>query len=205
MAKLYGYKKGGEKPSAGFPMLPKGAYVAGIQNVKIDGTAPDRQIVLRLDIIEGEWSGYYTKRYRNDTAAGGKYDVKYKGDFKVQIPDPNNEKRQHIEWDEKALNNMIWCVEQSNPGFQFDGDDQHIGQLKGKIVGINVRQGTFNGVPFTKIGKLEVADDVRKGLVKAMKDLPDRMGDAPGSAPAEATDPQSGFTQVDIDTEELPF
>ena len=199
MAKINGFKS--EAPKKGFAMLPEGAYVCGIKNVKIDGKAPDQQIVLRLDIIEGDWAGYYTKRYNHDKENADKYDAKYKGDFRIQIPDADNTKRQHPEWDLKTLNNSIWCIEQSNPGFHFDGDTDHIGQLKGKIVGINVRGGSYNGSEYTQIGKLEVADDVRNGLVKPMKRKPDTMGTVDNTAPA-AVDP-SGFTPVD--TDELPF
>ena len=42
MAKIPGLNP--EAPAKGYPMLPKGAYVAGITNVKIDGKAPDQQI-----------------------------------------------------------------------------------------------------------------------------------------------------------------
>ena len=98
----------------------------------------------------------------------------------------------------------MWAIEQSNPGFRWDGDTDHVGQFKGKTVGINMQYGTFNGVGFTKIGQFCVAEDVRNGLVQPMKDMPDRMGDAPASAYAPAADP-SGFTPVEIDTEELPF
>ena len=199
MAKINGFKS--EAPSAAFPQLPVGAYVCGIKNVKIEGKAPDQQIVLRLDIIEGEQTAYFTKRYNHDTNAGGKYEVRYKGDYKIQIPDANNAKRQHPEWDLKTLNNSIWCIEQSNPGFRFDGDTDHIGELKGKIVGINVRGGSYNGSEYTQIGRLEVADDVRKGIVKPMKRKPDTMGTVDNAAPA-AVDP-SGFTPVD--TDDLPF
>jgi hypothetical protein len=198
MAKINGFKS--EAPSNSFPMLPVGAYVCGIKNVKIEGKAPDQQIVLRLDIIEGEQTAYYTKRYNHDTNAGGKYEVRYKGDFKIQIPDANNAKRQHPEWDLKTLNNSIWCIEASNPGFKWDGDTDHIGELKGKLVGINVREGVYNGNTFTQIGKLETVDDVRQGLVKPMKPRSDGSS-LPQTAPA-AADP-SGFTPVE--TEELPF
>ena len=198
MAKIKGFKS--EAPKKGFAMLPEGAYVCGIKNVKIDGKAPDQQIVLRLDIIEGDWAGYYTKRYNHDKENADKYDAKYKGDFRIQIPDADNTKRQHPEWDLKTLNNSIWCIEQSNPGFHFDGDTDHIGELKGKIVGINVRGGSYNGSEYTQIGRLEVADDVRKGIVKPMKRKPDTMGTVDNSTPA--ADP-SGFTPVD--TDELPF
>lgn len=197
MAKIDGFKS--EAPSKAFPMLPEGAYVCGIKNVKIDGKEPDQQIVLRLDIIEGEWSGYYTKRYNNDKEKADKYDPKYKGDFRIQIPDSRNTKRQHPEWDLRTLNNSIWCIEQSNTGFHFDGDTDHIGELKGKIVGINVRGGSYNGIEYTQIGRLEPADDVRKGLVKPMK----RKADTMGAAPAAQTDSATGFPVVE--TEELPF
>lgn len=198
MAKINGFKS--EAPKKGFAMLPEGAYVCGIKNVKIDGKEPDQQIVLRLDIIEGEWAGYYTKRYNHDKDNADKYDAKYKGDFRIQIPNEDNPKRQHPEWDLKTLNNSIWCIEQSNPGFHFDGDTDHIGQLKGKIVGINVRGGSFNGIEYTQIGKLEVADDVRNGIVKPMKRKADRMA---GADPAPAATDPSGFTPVD--TDDLPF
>ena len=197
MAKIPGFKS--EAPAKGFPMLPKGAYVAGIKNVKIDGEAPDQQIVFRVDVIEGEHTGYFTKRYNHDKDNAQQYDPKYKGDFKVQIPNPDNERRR-TEWDLKKLNNTVWAIETSNPGFKWDGDTDHIGQFKGKIVGINMQYGTYNGVGYTRIGQFCVADDVRKGIVPPMKDLEDRMGGAPASAPA--ADP-SGFTPVE--TEELPF
>ena len=204
MAKMYGFKDGGEKPSASYPMLPKGAYVAGIKNIKIDGKAPERQIVIRLDIIEGEYAGYFTKRYEHDKNRGGNYEVKYKGDYKLWIPDPNNTKRDHPEWDASKINTFTYCVNASNPGFVFDGDDAHIAQLKGKIIGISMQQCSLNGIAYTRIYRPEVADDVRQGIVKPVKDGPDRMTGDNTSAPAPATDP-SGFTPVEVDTEELPF
>ena len=68
-----------------------------------------------------------------------------------------------------------------------------------------MQYGTFNGVGFTKIGQFCVAEDVRKGIVPPMKDLEDRMGDAPASASAApaADAVPAGFTPVE--TDELPF
>lgn len=200
MAKIPGFKS--EAPVKGFPMLPKGAYVAGIKNVKIDGVAPDQQIVFRVDIIEGEHAGYFTKRYNHDTENAQKYDPKYKGDFRIWIPNPDNTKREHPEWDLKKLNNTVWAIESSNPGFRWDGDTDHVGQFKGKVVGINMQYGTFNGSEFTTIGQFCVADDVRAGIVPPMKDRKDSMSPAPTSAPAEGAVP-AGFTPVE--TDELPF
>ena len=199
MAKINGFKS--EAPAKGYPMLPKGAYVAGIKNVKIDGKEPDQQIVFRVDIIEGDAAGYFTKRYNHDKDNAQNYEAKYKGDFKIQIPNPANDRRQHPEWDLKKLNNTVWAIEQSNPGFHWDGDTDHIGQFKDKTVGINMQYGTYNGSGFTKIGQFCVADDVRKGIVQPMKDLEDRM--SPAETPAAPAAEPGGFTQVE--TDELPF
>ena len=198
MAKIKGFKS--EAPAKGFPMLPKGAYVAGIKNVKIEGDAPDQRIVFRVDIIEGEHAGYFTKRYNHDKDNAQQYEAKYKGDYKIQIPDPDNEKRQHPEWDLKKLNNTVWAIEQSNPGFRWDGDTDSVGSFKGKIVGINVREGTFNGNLYTQIGRLEVADDVRNGVVKPMKPKKDS-----GSAPAAEAPATNIPAFTEVETDELPF
>lgn len=194
MKQFEGFKS--EASAKKFPMLPADTYVAAIKNVKVDGQEPDQQLVLRLDIIEGDWAGYYTKRYENDTQNAGfqqNYQAKYKGDLRIQIPNPDNSARNHPEWDIRTFNNAIWCIEKSNPGYKWDWKEAG---LKGKTVGINVREGSFNGNPYTQIGRLEVADDVRKGIVPVMKPKADR-------STQEAAEPQGGFTVVE--TEELPF
>lgn len=191
MKQFAGFKS--EAPSQGFGMLPKGAYVTVIQNVRIEGNEPDQRLVIRLEITEGEHTGYYSRRYKYDTDnSSGKYDVRYKGDYKLQIPDSSNTNRQHPEWDLRSFNNAIWAIEQSNPGYHWDWNENG---LKGKTVGINVRQGTFNGIPYTTIGRLEDVNLVRAGKVQPMKDM------APRQQFADAND--SGFTMVE--SEEIPF
>ena len=197
MKAFEGFKS--ERSGNSFPMLPVGAYVCKIMNVKIDGTEPDQQLVLRLDIVEGEFTSYYTNRYNHDAGQGAQrrqYGVaKYKGDFRLNIPNPANTKREHPEWDVAAFNNMVFCVESSNAGYKWDWNEAG---LKGKLVGINVRAGTYNGNAYTTIGKLEPVDDVRKGLCKPMKPKADSHPPL-----AETTGDPSGFTMVE--TDELPF
>ena len=123
------------------------------------------------------------------------FQAKYKGDLRIQIPNPDNTRRNHPEWDLRTFNNAIYCIEQSNPGFKWAWDET---KLKGKTVGINVREGTYNGNTYTQIGRLEVADDVRKGIVETM-----RPKAASTSAPVPAADPAAGFTGVEVD--DLPF
>ena len=188
-----------EASGSAYPMLPVGAYVCEIKNVKIDGKEPDQKLILRLDIVEGEHTGYYTKRYEHDAGRNAQnhmYVTKYKGDFTLNIPNPDNTKREHPEWDIKVFNNMVFCVEQSNEGYTWDWNEK---SLKGKLVGINVRAGTYNGNPYTQIGKLETVKDVRAGVCKPMKPKPDTN---PPTAEASA-DSTPSFTEVE--TDELPF
>lgn len=193
MKPINGFKS--EAPTnGGYPMLPKGLYVAQIKAVKIDGSEPDQRLVLRLDITEGEHAGYYTKRYNADTERGGQYEVKYKGDLAIQIPNPDNKSRKYPDSDLRKFNNSIWAIEQSNDGYAWNWDEQ---SLKGKAVGINVQQGTFNGIQFTKIGRLESIPMIRDGKCKVMRDLPAR-----GEASAPAADSSSNMFVVD---EEVPF
>ena len=172
MKPIEGFKA--EAPAASYPMLPKGLYVAKINNVKIDGDEPDQRLVLRVDITEGEHTGYYVKRFNSDKERGGQYEAKYKGDFSIQIPNQNNPRRQHYDWDNRAFGNAIWASEQSNPGYHWDWNEQG---LKGKAVGINVRGGTYNGKPYTSIGRLESVQAIRDGSAKVMADAKPR-GDA---------------------------
>lgn len=191
MKPIEGFKA--EAPAMSYPMLPKGLYVAKIVNVKLDGEAPDQRLVIRLDITEGEHAGYYTKRYNADKERGGQYEVKYKGDFSVQVPDQGNPRRQHYDWDLRAFNNAMWAIEQSNPGYHWDWNEMG---LKGKAVGINVRGGTYNGKPYTSIGRLESIAMIQDGTAKVMADAKPR-GDAQG------TDVMNGAVVVTDD--ELPF
>jgi len=193
MKPIEGFKS--EAPTTAYPMLPKGLYKAGIKAVKIDGAEPDQRLVIRLEIIEGEYAGYYTKRYQNDSQnSSGRYDVRYKGDFSLRIPNQANPKSQHFDWDLRSFNGNIWAIEDSNPGYHWDWNEQG---LVGKTVGINVRQGSFNGTPYTTIGRLESTQFMDAGKCKVMADMKPRVS---GTA-AEATVP-AGMMVVD---EEVPF
>ena len=65
-----------------------------------------------------------------------------------------------------------------------------------------MQEDEFNGFRFTKIGRLEIADDVRNGVVEAMKPKEQR-GDADDMPETPPEDKAAGFTAVE--TDELPF
>lgn len=192
MKPIDGFKA--EAPRAGYPMLPKGLYIAKIKKARVDGAEPDQQLVLRVDICEGEYTGYYTSRYNSEKAAGGQYEVKYKGDFRIQIPNSANPRREHPEWDLSKFNNAIWAIEDSNDGFHWGWEEK---SLEGLTVGINVRQGTFNGSPYTSIGRLESVKRIRDGRCKVMQDM------APRSSGEATVTAAPTFTPVEDD--DIPF
>ena len=175
-------------------MLPKGLYTAKIMGAKVEGTEPDQRLIIRLDISEGEFAGYYSRRYKADQDRGSQFTVKYKGDYAIQIPNEANPRRQHYEWDHRAFCGAIWAIEQSNPGYHWDWNEAG---LKGKTVGINVRQGTYNGNPYTTIGRLESLEEMKAGRVKLMRDAEPR-GDVQPTQPVPET-----FTKVE--DEDIPF
>lgn len=206
MKQYKGFKS--EAPAPKYPMLPAGTYVCGIKALKIEGTAPDQQLILRLDIIEGDYVGYYTKRYTHDTENAGfnqSFQAKYKGDFKLQIPNDENTMRKYPQNDEKKFNRAMYAIEHSNTTLKFDWEKIWAGDfafLKGKTVGINVYEDSYQDYPFTRIGRLEIADDVRKGIIETMK-APKRKDQPAETAVAEAAPDAYGFTPVE--TDELPF
>lgn len=181
------------KPKA----LPAGPYVAKILAVKVDGEDPDQTLIIRVDVTEGPYANYFRDRFKREKE-NSRYEPRYKGDFRLRIPNDNNTKAMYPESDLRRFNDAIYRIEKSNPGYHWDWNEQG---LVGKTVGINMQDNEYNGVPFTKIGRLEIADDVRNGVCDKMNPKAPR-GDA-YEPPVAQVDQQTGFTAVE--TDELPF
>ena len=190
----YNGMKSEESKGGKMSALPAGPYVCKVLDTRIEGDAPDQQLAIVMDVIEGEHTGYFMNRFHSDKErSSGKYDVKFKGVYRLRIPNENNKNARYPESDISRFNDMIYRFEKSNEGFHFDGDEK---KLKGLTVGINMQEAEFNGNAFTRIGRLEVAQDVRAGLIKPMQPKKER------NRPGEVQDPTTGFTQVE---EPVPF
>lgn len=189
MKPFNGFKS--EASNGRMPSLPAGPYVATIKNVKVDQGQWGDSLVLRLDIATGPFEGYFTKRYQKESASG-KFEPRYKGDFKIKIPQEGDE---YYESNLRRFNDAMYRIEQSNPGYRWDWNEQG---LIGKTIGINMQDAEYNGSPFTRIGRLEIAQDVEKGIVQPMppKDGYTPPKNEPGTVPA-------GYSQVEV--EEPPF
>ena len=126
-----------EAKPKGYPQLPEGPYVAKIMAVKLEGFEPDQTLILRLDVAEGNYAGYYAKRFQHDTERkNAQYPAKYKGDFRLRVPNPESKKSQYPESDLANFNEAVYKIQESNPGYHWDWNEDG---LKGLLVGINVK------------------------------------------------------------------
>ena len=143
--------------------------------------------------------------------AGSQFgEAKYKGTYRLRIPNPQNPNAQYPESDVSRMNDMIFRFEKSNPGFHWDCDEK---KLPGLIVGFRTQEDEYNGNVFTRIGSLATADDVRQGLVKGMSPRRRQVQQDPlmptmptiptPSQIPKPVDSQTGMPVVD--TDELPF
>jgi len=202
MKPIAGFKS--EANTRGYEQLPAGPYVGVIKAVKLDGFDPDQTLILRLEVAEGPYEGYYGKRYMHESKRkDAKFPAKYKGDFRIRIPNENNKKALYPESDLKNFNDAIYRIEESNPGYHWDWNEQG---LVGLNIGFSVRQGTYNGNQFTKIAKLEIVDEVRMGQVGIMEPMQPK-NDIPAEPPVyePPVTHQVGYTEVQIDDGSLPF
>ena len=193
--------KAEENKSDSFRQLPVGAYVAKVLKTEIDGTAPNQALIIGLDVAEGEFENFFMNKFLSAKAAGSKFgEVKFKGTYRLRIPNSSNKEDPYPETTFRRFNDMIYRFQASNPGFTWTGDES---KLVGLLVGINMQEDSYNGNMFTRVGKLENVQDVRDGKVKHMKPR-QRQGTAtPAMAMPEPVDEPSGFTPVE--TVELPF
>lgn len=98
--------------------LPAGLYVCIIKGAIEEEKKGKKLLSIAFDIAEGEYKGFYQQRYNADK----NQDKKWPGVH-----------RQYTEGKSVGFfKGMITSIEESNPGFKFDFDEQ---KLKGKKFG----------------------------------------------------------------------
>ncbi len=129
MRAFSGYKP--EVKSA-FEQIPAGAYICKILNAE-QTRAPwgADQLELSIDIVEGEYTGFFEKDY----AAQTREDKWWRGIYRINIPTDDGSEKD--EWDKNTFNRVIGVIEDANPDFHFDWDEK---KLKGKIIGLLFRE-----------------------------------------------------------------
>lgn len=193
-----GYKNFEARERTSFLTVPPaGAYVARIENVNVQeptDTNPRTVIELIVDITEGEYTHRYKDLFDDQKSRFG--NANYRGTFRLTVPTDDDADEDN--WIKRKFETSMWCIEQSNPNFEWDWDEK---KLKKLTVGISIRNKRYeyNGKvkTTTEIGRLEVVQDVRDGKVKPMQDRDQTKKDN------RTDDAANGFTAVN--DEDVPW
>lgn len=176
---------------------PAGVYIGQIMAVRVvdaDGVKTFRDwLEVMLEITEGDYKGRFTAVYNDQKERFGAENTRYRGTFRIAIP---SGKEDEEEWVRRSFEGNLWCVEQSNPGYHWDWDEN---KLTGKKIGINLRTRlyTYNDKDkeTVEVARFETLDDVKSGKAKPAKVRDQRKHD---DTPSFDT---STFTEVNT---ELP-
>lgn len=181
--------------------LPPAIYEGHIINAKVDDNGTTQTLLIQVEIDKGEYAGFYRKQYESQT--GQQYSVKYKGVYRVQLPDGQD--AEHDNWRQHQLEGLVWALEDGNPGYKWDWDET---KLKGLKVGLNVREREYYvnkkfGVT-TEIGRIEsiakVNDPDQSKRPKPMKKRELSQRDKKQREQDEA-----GDQHIEVTGEELPW
>lgn len=199
-SKFSGFKP--SQPTGERLTLPAGIYEGHIIAARVDLVNNVQTLLLQLEIDKGEYAGFYKRQY--EAAQGGQFPVKYKGVLRVQLPDGVDP--QHDGWRQHQLEGVVWALEDGNPGYHWDWDEN---KLRGLKVGLNVRERDYyyqgRSGTITEIGRLESIakmhstdpDERPKPMKK--RELSEREKRQRDQDQSSAT----GF--VEVESEELPW
>ena len=182
--------------------LPVNAYVCKIVGAKVadytdktSGALLFQRLEIAFDIAEGEYTGHF----QNDFDAQTGEDKKWKGVLRQYLPKDNGDEKD--EYTKSALKALIECLEECNPGFHFDWDDER--KLKGKMVGVLFRneqwamgeRSGWKAQPFKALS----LERVRSGKFTLPKEKPNK-----NAVNIDILAEGESFAVID-DTEDLPF
>lgn len=164
MKQYKGYKA---EISKSFEQIPVGGYICEIKNAEEATYDWGGKLNLSLEIVEGEYNGFFTKQYREDT----REDKRWGCVLGLYIPKDDGSERD--EWTKRSFNNFIGCVEDANGGYHFNWDEK---SLKGKKIAVVFRreEWEYNGKSGWKVRPFKVISvgDCRDGKWGKYDDKP---------------------------------
>lgn len=181
------------KKSAGArAILPAGGYVAKIMTAKVKQNTWGDTLEVAFDIAEGECQGFFKHDYDSNT----RDDRKWRGVMRLQVPSDQDDPKKDS-WKKNVFENFTCCVQESNPGYEWDWDESG---LKGKMIGVlfNNREWEMNGNTgwTTECRHAASVDDIRNGKFKVPKDRPLKKSAGTSS---------NAFTEIEDSDDEVPF
>lgn len=182
-----------------FTPLKLGGHICKIMQVQEAKTKEGKdQIIISLDIAEGDQKDYFAQQYRTDTRQNKKWGCAV---YQVVLDNEGNTS--------KGFKTFITSVENSNPGFKVVWGNNFVGCFKGKLIGgVFGREQYLNASNekkfFTKCVQFRSVESIRAGVeVPSDKLLPD-SGSTSGMPPS-MYDSDGFMTIPDGAESELPF
>lgn len=194
--------KGYEETKAygsGTEQLPKGGYVCKIMKASVESGQYGEQLVVALDIAEGEYKDFYANDYR----AQDREDKKWHGNYYLSIPTDDGSEKDG--WTKRKFKTFTNAVEDSNAGYTWNWDEN---TLKGKLFGglFIEKERLYQGKIYTSTicGGATTIGAIKEGKYKLPKDRP--VKNAPAGT-RSASDANSDFISVPegAGEEGLPF
>lgn len=174
-----------------FAPLPANGYVCKILAVKVESTSGGSQYIkLRIDVAEGEYAGYFQKRFSAD--ASSQYGQKWKGIHKIFLPKFNGDNGKYTDDIATYKGNLNTIARANNlpePNIEA-GFDPDI--FKGCTVGVLYREASYRGKKFTESAYLRDPQKIRSGDFEIpaprLESAPQSAGmpSAPFAAPAQS-------------------
>jgi hypothetical protein len=179
--------------------LPVGAYVAQILRAAEAQYAWGSILEIAFDIAEGEYKDFFSKDYKENQNEN----KKWRGTFRMNVPKGDGSERDS--WTKNSFEGNIYAIEQSNPNYHWDWNEAN---LKGKLVGVSFRneEWAIEGKSgwSTRPARFEVAQEVRDGSVKPMKDKALSAAKKEKAGVVEASG-SADFSEIKGEAEKLPW
>lgn len=164
-----------------FETLKAGGYICVIKKALVTTSSTGSEmLVLLFDIAEGEHKGYYQRLF--DNANKTKPDAKWQGVYRQLTQGQSM----------PFFKGMITSIESSNPGYQWNWNEETLkGKLFGGVFGREQYENHSGELKWsTKCQSIRSVEAIKKGI------------DIPADKYLKAS---RGFTEVQIDDDELPF
>lgn len=185
----------------GTSQLPVGGYVLKITGVRYEsGTNGNSdRIVVAFDVNEGEYAGFFKKRYDSDQSE----DKKWKGTTTLYVPREDGSEQD--EWTTRKFKTFTNALEDSNKNYKWDWEES---KWKGLLIG-----GVFGEV-FTLIDGRQVryttfksavsVENARKGDFRKPK-AQYKNGASANAVDLSPSAANEDFMQIPDGAEEIPF
>lgn len=181
--------------------LPVGGYVLKITGVRYEtGTNGNSdRIVVAFDVAEGEYAGFFKKRFDSDQNE----DKKWKGTTNLYVPKEDGSEQD--EWTMRKFKTFTNALEDSNSGYKWDWEES---KWKGLLIG-----GVFGEVhtlidgrqaQFTTFKSSCSVENIHKGEFKIPK-VQYKNGASANPVNLSPSAANEDFMQIPDGAEEIPF